>query len=120
MSATASECRLEQMTTMAIRIRTPTAHNNLILALGEDHGLVPAAAPGAGAKLAIARFGIPCPQDLALQSASIHGESRKGDVQTPHQDPSIELEKVRNLLHVTNAVTSSHSFCICKLLLFRN
>ena len=43
----------------------------------------------------------------ASESAFSHGESRRGDVQTPHQDPSIELEKVRINHRVINAAIVS-------------
>ena len=43
----------------------------------------------------------------ASESAFSHGESRRGDAQTPHQDPSIELERVRINHHVINAAIVS-------------
>ena len=43
----------------------------------------------------------------ASESTFSHGESRKGDAQTPHQDPSIKLERVHNNHRVINATIVS-------------
>ena len=45
--------------------------------------------------------------NTAPESTFSHGESKRGDAQTPHQDPPIELEKARNIHRVINAAIVS-------------